>query len=63
MGDKFINPLATYQDDVDGNLNFWIIIVGTVNFKVVELYTLTYNFSDATGNNAAEKIRKVEVNN
>ncbi|MFT5628579.1 MAG: hypothetical protein ACI92X_001832 [Dokdonia sp.] len=61
-GDAYNELGATATDNVDGNISGSIIIGGdTVNTNVLGSYVVTYNVSDAAGNNAVEVIRAVIV--
>ncbi|MCD4761779.1 DUF5011 domain-containing protein [bacterium] len=62
IGDAYIEPGATAEDDVDGDITGSIIIAGdTVNTLATGTYLITYNVSDAAGNNAPELVRTVNV--
>ncbi|WP_115461383.1 HYR domain-containing protein, partial [Winogradskyella aurantiaca] len=53
---------ASASDNCDGDLSGSIIIdASTVDTNVVGTYTVTYNVSDANGNNATEVTRTVDV--
>ena len=52
---------ATAADNVDGDITASIIVNGEVNTAVNGTYTLTYNVSDAAGNEAESKTRTVNV--
>jgi hypothetical protein len=61
-GDTYNELGATATDNVDGNISGSIIIGGdTVNTNVLGSYVVTYNVSDAAGNDALEVIRTVVV--
>ncbi|WP_051229581.1 immunoglobulin-like domain-containing protein [Psychroserpens burtonensis] len=61
-GDTYNELGATATDNVDGNISGSIIIGGdTVNTNVLGSYVVTFNVSDAAGNDAAEVIRTVIV--
>ena len=63
LGDSYSDQGATASDNIDGNLTSSIVVGGdTVNTNAVGLYTITYNVSDAAGNNAVEVTRSVTVN-
>jgi hypothetical protein len=50
QGINYIEPGATAQDNVDGNITANIVISGTVNTAVLGAYTITYDVSDEAGN-------------
>lgn len=61
-GSAYTELNATASDDTDGNLSGNIVIdVSTVDINTAGSYTVTYNVSDAAGNNAAEVTRTVNV--
>ena len=62
-GDTYIEQGATAIDNVDGDISASIVIGGdTVDTNTVGSYVVTYNVSDAAGNNAVEVVRTVNVN-
>ncbi|MBV1888510.1 MAG: DUF5011 domain-containing protein, partial [Urechidicola sp.] len=62
VGDSYTDQGATATDDVDGNLTSSIVTTGTVDTNTAGVYQITYNVSDAAGNNATPVIRTVNVN-
>ena len=63
LGDSYSDQGATASDNIDGDLTSSIVVGGdAVNTNVVGSYTITYNVSDAAGNNAVEVTRTVTVN-
>ena len=61
-GDTYNELGATATDNIDGNISGSIVIGGdTVNTNVLGSYVVTYNVSDAAGNNAVEVIRTAVV--
>jgi hypothetical protein len=53
VGQSFIDPGATATDNVDGDITSHIIVGGdVVDTSAAGTYTITYNVSDAAGNNA-----------
>ncbi|MBU6214370.1 DUF5011 domain-containing protein [Patescibacteria group bacterium] len=50
IGNAFIDPGATANDAVDGNLTATIVKTGSVNTNAAGLYTLTYSATDKAGN-------------
>lgn len=52
---------ATASDNLDGDITSSIITVNPVNTLVIGIYTVTYNVSDANGNDAVEVTRTVNV--
>jgi len=62
QGGTYTELGATATDNIDGDISANIVIGGdTVNTSVLGTYVITYNVSDAAGNNAAEVIRTVTV--
>ncbi|QXP52978.1 DUF5011 domain-containing protein [Cellulophaga sp. HaHa_2_1] len=62
VGDAYTDAGATANDDVDGDITSEIDIINLVDPDVAGTYTVTYNVSDAAGNDATEVIRTVIVN-
>ncbi len=60
-GGLFVDPGATAQDDVDGDISANILTSGVVETASVGEYTLTYSVSDAAGNPALPVSRTVIV--
>jgi hypothetical protein len=52
---------ATASDNLDGDITASIITVNPVNTLIIGIYTVTYNVSDANGNDAVEVTRTVNV--
>jgi len=52
---------ATASDNVDGTITGSIVTVNPVNTATLGEYTVTYNVSDAAGNDATEVTRTVNV--
>nr|WP_321221219.1 immunoglobulin-like domain-containing protein [uncultured Psychroserpens sp.] len=63
VGDTYNEQGATATDNQDGNLTSSIVITGTVNTNSVGTYTINYNVSDTSGNDAIQVIRTVNVSN
>ncbi|PHR70070.1 MAG: hypothetical protein COA67_08835, partial [Lutibacter sp.] len=61
VSDTYTELGATATDNIDGNLTSSIVIGGTVNTSLVGTYTVTYNVSDAAGNNAIQVTRTINV--
>jgi hypothetical protein len=57
---QYVEPGATAQDNVDGDISSKIQITGSVNVSKVGTYTRTYTVSDNAGNTAT-KTRTVNV--
>ena len=57
----YTDPGATALDTIDGDLTTQIVVDNTVNADVVGVYTVTYNVADASGNEAIEVVRTVNV--
>ncbi len=60
-GSSYTDEGATALDDVDGDLSASIVTINPVNINVPDIYTVTYNVSDAAGNDAIEETRTVTV--
>ncbi len=55
QGTEFTDPGATANDDTDGDVT--VTVSGTVDSATAGVYTLTYNATDAAGNEAsAERV-------
>ena len=62
IGDTYEDTGATAIDDTDGDITSLIIVdVSSVNTAVVGTYIVTYNVSDAAGNDATEVSRTINV--
>ncbi|MGI9276709.1 MAG: immunoglobulin-like domain-containing protein [Endozoicomonas sp.] len=61
LGDSFTDPGATASDGVDGDISDRILVTGSVDVKVIGLYTITYQVNDSAGNAAVPVIRRVSV--
>ncbi len=61
IGSTFIDPGATANDNVDGDISANITTAGSVDTSSTGVFTLTYNVSDAAGNAATEISRTVNV--
>jgi cytochrome c peroxidase len=61
QGTSFSDPGADASDNRDGNITNEITKSGSVNTNQVGTYTLSYNVSDAAGNNAPTVQRTVNV--
>ncbi|ADV51007.1 hypothetical protein Celal_3758 [Cellulophaga algicola DSM 14237] len=61
VGDTYTDQGATANDDVDGDITSDISIVDLVDTNVAGTYTVTYNVTDAAGNEATEVTRTVIV--
>ncbi|MBW1296019.1 immunoglobulin-like domain-containing protein [Aquimarina litoralis] len=60
-GTTYSDAGATASDSFDGNITADIVTVNPVNTAVPGVYTVTYNVSDAAGNNAVQVTREVTV--
>ncbi len=60
-GTAYVDPGATAEDNIDGEITSSIIASGAVNPSVVGNYTLTYTVSDFAGNAADPISRTVTV--
>jgi len=61
QGQIYTDAGATATDNIDGNITANIAVNNLVNASVIGAYTVTYNVSDAAGNNAAQLTRTVNV--
>ncbi|MDA7558748.1 DUF5011 domain-containing protein [Flavobacteriaceae bacterium] len=61
VGDTYSESGATAQDNFDGDLTADIVIDNPVNTSIAGTYLITYDVSDAAGNNAATVTRTVVV--
>jgi hypothetical protein len=62
VGEAYTELGATATDNIDGNITSSIVIGGdTVNSNIGGTYLVTYNVSDAAGNDATEVTRTVNV--
>jgi hypothetical protein len=61
VGKTYTDEGATATDDVDGDLTDEIDIISNVDEDVIGTYYVTYNVSDASGNDAEEIKRTVYV--
>ncbi|WP_158596871.1 immunoglobulin-like domain-containing protein [Aquimarina sp. BL5] len=60
-GTTYSDAGATASDSFDGNITADIVTINPVNTAVPGVYTVTYNVSDAAGNDAVEVTREVTV--
>jgi hypothetical protein len=60
-GSEYTDAGATATDTVDGDLSEKIEFINPLNPNRTGTYTLTYNLTDAAGNDAEEVVRKVTV--
>ncbi|MCF6230866.1 MAG: DUF5011 domain-containing protein [Gammaproteobacteria bacterium] len=61
LGSTYTDAGATASDNIDGDLSGNIVTVNPVDTNTVGSYTVTYNVTDAAGNNATEVTRVVNV--
>ena len=61
VGATYTDQGATATDDIDGDITSSIVEVSTVDIAVSGTYTVTYNVTDASGNEAAEVTRTVNI--
>ncbi|CAM1340347.1 immunoglobulin-like domain-containing protein [Tenacibaculum amylolyticum] len=52
---------ATAFDSLDGDITNQIITSGNVNTNITGTYSVTYNVTDSSGNNAVEVVRLIKV--
>ena len=58
---SFVDPGATATDNYDNNITSSIQVTGSVNENILATYTLSYNVSDSSGNDATTVTRQVTV--
>ena len=61
VGSTYTDLGATASDNYDGDITADIVTVNNVDTSVVGTYTVTYNVSDSSGNDASEVTRTVSV--
>ena len=61
VGDTYVDAGATALDDIDGDITDNIVITSNVDVETPGEYTVTYNVSDSSGNEAIEVVRIVNV--
>ena len=61
LGTAYIDEGATATDNIDGDLTNNITTVNPVGTDVADIYTVTYNVSDAAGNEAGQVSRTVTI--
>ncbi len=61
LGTAYTDEGATATDNIDGDLTNDITTVNPVDTDVADIYTVTYNVSDAAGNEAGQVSRTVTV--
>ena len=59
--DVYTEPGANATDDFDGDISNTVIITGTVDTSIIGTYTLAYDVSDSSGNEASTVMRTVNV--
>jgi len=62
VGDTYNELGATATDNYDGDITSSIVITGSVDTNTVGTYSVNYNVSDSSGNNATQVTRTVNVN-
>ncbi|MBW1298604.1 immunoglobulin-like domain-containing protein [Aquimarina litoralis] len=60
-GGNYVDSGAIATDSLDGDITANIVVVNPVNTAVLGTYIITYNVSDAAGNNATQVTRTVNV--
>ena len=58
---SFVDPGATATDNYDNNITSSIQVTGSVNENILSTYTLSYDVSDSSGNDATTVTRQVTV--
>jgi hypothetical protein len=62
MGGTYDDPGATAVDNIDGDISNSIVVGGdVVDVNVIDTYTITYDVSDTSGNEADQVTRVVNV--
>ena len=61
QGTAYSDPGASATDNIDGNITANITVSGFVDANASGTYTLSYNVSDASGNNATTVTRTITV--
>jgi hypothetical protein len=62
VGVAFVDPGATAEDNIDGDISGNIVVGGDdVDINTIGAYEITYNVSDAGGNAAVEATRTVNI--
>ncbi len=61
LGNTYIDAGATAIDNIDGDVTVNIVTVSDVDVNIIGSHEVTYNVSDAAGNDANEAIRDVIV--
>ncbi|HET8738017.1 MAG TPA: immunoglobulin-like domain-containing protein, partial [Pricia sp.] len=61
VGELYIEPGYSAEDNVDGILTGDVIVVNNLDTHTVGSYTVTYDVSDNAGNAAEQQVRTVEV--
>ena len=61
VGTTYTDLGATASDNYDGNITTDIVTVNNVDTSVIGTYTVTYNVTDSSGNDATEVTRVVNV--
>ena len=61
VGSTYTDAGATAADNNDGDITSDIVTTNSVKNNIVAAYSVTYNVSDAAGNQATEVVRTVNV--
>lgn len=61
QGNAYVDAGATANDNIDGDITESIVTVNPVDVNTVGVYTVTYDVSDSTGNDAVQVTRTVNV--
>ena len=59
--DTYVEPGFTAIDNYDGDITSIVDVSGTVDVNTVGTYYISYNVSDACGNQATEVVRTIDV--
>lgn len=61
VGQPYNDSGATALDNFDGDISSRIVTIDSVNNKLLGTYTVTYNVTDSSGNQAVPVVREVTV--
>lgn len=62
LGDTYIDPGFTAEDNVDGDITSLVVTGGDpIDSSIENSYIITYNVRDTAGNHATEATRKVQI--
>jgi subtilisin-like proprotein convertase family protein len=61
QGTTYTDAGASASDSFDGNVTDSVVVTSNVDSQIADVYTITYNVSDAAGNAATPVVRTVTV--